>query len=131
MAALLDQLQQRIIARTDFVNDDLESAIERHTNNAFSLAVATAEFEAKVAALELDPIATSNAVLQLSQVFGESFPAPTPERTAQIKSLVAELVDESDLELERKIEALFNAALDFETSINVVNETVDAIAASE
>lgn len=131
MAELLDQLKQRIIDRTDFVNEALESAIELHTNNAFAMAVATAEFEAKAASLELDPVTTSNAVLQLSQVFGESFPKPTPERTAQIKALVAELVDETDLELESKIESLFNAALDFETSINTVNETVDAIAASE
>lgn len=127
MGDLTARISQRILDRTDFVNDALESAVEQLNGKAFALASATSEFEGVCSNLSIDPVASSDAVMGLAEQFGEAFPAPAPDRVDKIKALVKELVDDDDPALESATEKLFDAALDFEVGVNALNDAVNAI----
>lgn len=125
MGALLQRIQDRITQKTDFANEDLESALEQHTTNVVALATAVSEYEAKAVELEIDPVTAADSLLGLAEQFGDAFPAPSPERRQKIKELVNTLIDEEDAEFEETAERVFAYALDFETSINEINRVVN------
>lgn len=125
MGQLLTGLVQRIVARTDFKNDAIESAVENTLTVGLTYASAGIEFEAAATALGIDPVVASQAVIGLAEQFGESFPAPSAERRAKIKELVNSLVTGGDAALEAMLEKLFSAAFDFEVSINELNVEID------
>lgn len=125
MGQLLKGLVDRMIARTDFKNDAVETAVEDTLGVGLVYAAAGIEFEAAAGALGIDPLVASQAVIGLAEQFGESFPAPSAERRTKIKELVNSLISGGDAALESLLEKLFSAAFDFEVSINDLNAKID------
>lgn len=127
MSQLGQKVADRIYARVDFVSQPLETLIKGTIAQTFVVADAIAAVETKAIELEIDPIAATNAAFGLAEEFGESFPSASPERTLRIKGLVHELIDEEDADFETKLEAAFDAFLDFELNISKTNTEVDVI----
>ena len=125
MGQLLKGLVDRMIARTDFKNDAVETAVEDTLGVGLVYAAAGIEFEAAAGALGIDPLVASQAVIGLAEQFGESFSAPSAERRTKIKELVNSLISGGDAALESLLEKLFSAAFDFEVSINDLNAKID------
>ena len=124
MNELLQQTQARIFDRIQFSNQQVADIFKGQTATDFALAIATVNVSQRAVTLGLDPLLTTNAVTGLAQILGEPINATTPvDRLEKIKSLVNELIDDADPELESLLEAYFDAYFAFEAKMNYNNNT--------
>lgn len=127
MGQLLDNTLNRIADRSQFQNAELKALLTAYAQKSFTLATASVEVEQVCEDLEIDPIAKTAALDNLSQQFGSAFPTLSPDAKAAIKAAIAEIVDEESAELETALENYFSAQLDMETTYNETSAGVNAL----
>lgn len=125
MGVLFEKIKAKVIGGINFANDEVEASVESLVNVVNDFSIAALAFEGKCEDLAIDPEGASKAVLGLAELIGEATDISDEAVVAKAKALVKELIENADAELEELTEELFNTALDFEVSVESLNEVID------
>jgi len=118
------KIQELIVERTDFVNDELEAAVEKVFSSVTRLVVAGAAFD-EIAPENPDETAVAEAIMDFASSISSS--KLTVETKEQLKKLFQGFyrgIDETQTALGVEI---FSATFDLDTSTSELNELADEL----
>lgn len=125
---LSEKIALKIQERTEFVNDELEAAVEGVTTATASLVKAGIDFDT-VTGGNSDSEAVADSIVDLASEFGIAFPNLQPAQVARVKGLFADVYTAPTPEAEAAGEAIFNATVDFDIAVQKVNEVANRLVA--
>lgn len=126
---LSEKIAALILLRTDFVNDEFEAVIEDLTTTNSVLVKASFEFE-QLAGEDADLVLVAENIVDFASEFGTAFPNLSKAQAARVKALYASVFTSVTPEIEAAGEAVFNATIDFDMSVQAANTMANELLAA-
>jgi len=128
---LTEQIASFLVEKTNFENDELETAIEGVITSAAALTKAGFDFEKAMADSEETPSESLNEVAKsiVGLASGISAQSMTPEKRAEIQGFFKSLFTSTTPALETAGEALFDATMQADAAIDAANALVATLLA--
>lgn len=124
MGTLRDSVRELAIELVDFQNDTLEQLIEDQNVAYGDMSEAAAKFEQVSEGAENNPLPGAQALVKLAGKFGLQKPDISPDGTEEVKTLIAQIYEDPNAEVETAGENLFNTSLDFIVKTQALNAYV-------